>query len=113
MDTDSVCAVAAGGDAFCWGYDGYGQLGNASVGTSSVPVAVDTSGVLAGQTLIQASLGWYSACAVDSAGAAFCWGDNSYGSLDDGVSDGGSTTPVLTGPQAPAAVTAAPGTPQP
>ncbi len=44
------CAVADG-RAYCWGYNRYGQLGNNSATDSSVPVAVDTSGVLAGKTV--------------------------------------------------------------
>ena len=39
----SYCALLSGGTAACWGYNGYGQLGNGT-GTSSavaVPVAVE------------------------------------------------------------------------
>jgi alpha-tubulin suppressor-like RCC1 family protein len=48
-----------------------------------VPVAVSTSGVLSGVTLTQISAGGSTgfACAVSSAGAAYCWGDNTYGEL--------------------------------
>jgi alpha-tubulin suppressor-like RCC1 family protein len=75
------CAVSAGGAAYCWGT---GALGDASTSSSGVPVAVDTSGVLAGQALTQISVGFGEACALDRAHAAFCWGDNDYGELGDG-----------------------------
>jgi alpha-tubulin suppressor-like RCC1 family protein len=73
---DHECALDAAGAAYCWGYDGFGELGNGKTGSSSVPVAVDTSGALAGKTLSQVSASWYHTCAVDTAGAAYCWGDN-------------------------------------
>src|ERR1035441_6485435 len=50
------CAIESG-KAYCWGDNGSGQLGNGSTVGSSVPVAVDTSGVLAGQALTQITAG--------------------------------------------------------
>jgi Regulator of chromosome condensation (RCC1) repeat len=79
-----TCALDAAGKAYCWGLDSYGQLGDGSTTNSSVPVAVDTSGVLAGKTLTQIVSGIVATCALDSAGAAYCWGANSYGQLGDG-----------------------------
>lgn len=67
------CAVAEG-MVYCWGS---GPLGNASTTRSSVPVAVDTSGVLAGRTVTAVSAGALHACAVAD-GQAYCWGDNYY-----------------------------------
>ncbi len=78
-----TCAIDAAGAAYCWGFDGYGELGNGTNANSSVPVAVDTSGALAGKTLTQINASWYHTCAVDSAGAAYCWGRNAYGQLGD------------------------------
>jgi alpha-tubulin suppressor-like RCC1 family protein len=104
----SSCALDAAGAAYCWGYNADGELGNGSTVGSTVPVAVDTSGVLAGRTITQVSAGTYSACAVDSAGAPYCWGANSWGQLGDNAATQ-SLVPVLAGPQAPASVTAIPG----
>ncbi len=42
------CAVADG-RAYCWGWNVYGQLGNNTPQNPACPVAVETSGVLAGQ----------------------------------------------------------------
>jgi alpha-tubulin suppressor-like RCC1 family protein len=66
---------------YCWGNNSYGQLGNNSTTDSHVPIAVDTSGVLAGKTLTQISAGLAHACTVDPAGQAYCWGRNSDGQL--------------------------------
>jgi hypothetical protein len=104
----SSCALDAAGAAYCWGYNADGELGDGKVSDSSVPVAVDTSGVLAGHTLTRVSAGTYSACAVDAAGAPYCWGANSWGQLGDNAATQ-SLVPVLAGPQAPASVTAIPG----
>ena len=83
---DSVCAVDSTGAAFCWGWNYYGELGDpAAGGTSDEPVAVDASGVLAGTDLTQISAGSEDTCAVDSTGAAYCWGWNYYGELGDGT----------------------------
>src|ERR1017187_5652297 len=79
-----TCAVDAAGAAYCWGWNAFGQLGDASTTNSSVPVAVNTSGVLAGKTLTQITPAHDHTCALDAAGAAYCWGLNSYGQLGDG-----------------------------
>ena len=51
-----TCAVADG-RAYCWGYNGDGQSGNNSHTDSSVPVAVVTTGALAGRTVTAISAG--------------------------------------------------------
>ena len=76
-----TCAVDSTGAAYCWGLNGNGQLGNNSTTQSQVPVTVNTSGVLAGKTLTQVSVGTAFTCALDRAGAAYCWGLNSSGQL--------------------------------
>ena len=79
------CAIESG-KAYCWGYDGNGELGDGRFGgpPSSIPVAVDTSGVLLGKTLVQIAAGQNLRCALDSAGKAYCWGANGSGELGDG-----------------------------
>ena len=74
-----TCAVADG-QAFCWGSNGNGQLGNNTTINSSVPVAVNATGPLAGRTVTHIAAGRYHTCAVAD-GQAFCWGHNNYGQL--------------------------------
>jgi alpha-tubulin suppressor-like RCC1 family protein len=83
------CAVV-GGSAVCWGFNGDGQLGNATManpspGDSNVPVQVTnlTSGVK------DIATGSVHTCALVNGGVQ-CWGDNSLGQLGTGIS---STTP--------------------
>lgn len=82
-----TCAIASDGRAYCWGINHLGQLGNGSSASSSVPIAVDTSGVLAGKTLRQLTVGRDHTCVIASDNRAYCWGYNSYGQLG---SEGGT-----------------------
>ena len=107
-----TCALDTAGAAYCGGGNFAGEVGGgAGIGAiSTVPVAVDTSGALANKTLTQVTAGESQTCALDSVGAAYCWGDNTYGELgDDSTSDSDVPVPVLAGPGPPTDVTAAPG----
>jgi alpha-tubulin suppressor-like RCC1 family protein len=85
-DSYDTCALDSAGAAYCWGNNGMGQLGDGSTGGfSAVPVAVDASGALAGKRLTAITVGSSHACALDSAGAAYCWGVNSLGELGDDI----------------------------
>jgi alpha-tubulin suppressor-like RCC1 family protein len=89
---DHACAVADG-RAYCWGLGGYGELGNASTTSSSVPVAVDVSGALAGKTATSIDAGSVHTCGVADE-QVYCWGYNALGELGDN-STTNSTTPVI------------------
>ncbi len=96
------CALADNGKVYCWGYNNYGQLGNGTTTQSTVPVAVDTSGVLAGKNVTDVSAGGYHVCVV-AGGAVYCWGYNAFGQLGNGTTTNSSvpvavtTTGVLSG----------------
>ena len=88
-----ACAVADG-RAYCWGYNPWGQLGNNTTTNSTVPVEVDTSGVLAGKTITAISAGASHTCAVAD-GQAYCWGFNAYGQLgNNSATDSAVPVPV-------------------
>jgi hypothetical protein len=90
-----ACALSAAGAVYCWGDNTYGELGNATTTSSNVPVAVTTGGAVVAAEI---SVGGISACALSSAGAAYCWGDDSQGEI--GTNTAATTTPQST----PAAV---------
>jgi alpha-tubulin suppressor-like RCC1 family protein len=81
---DHTCAVTNSGQVACWGKGSSGQLGNADNSDSSVPVAVDTSGVLAGKIVTQISAGTKHTCALTNDSRVACWGAGNYGQLGDG-----------------------------
>jgi alpha-tubulin suppressor-like RCC1 family protein len=82
------CAVVSGGAAMCWGRNVWGQLGDNSTNSSSVPVQV--SNLASGVTAI--ATGNVHSCAIVN-GAAMCWGRNDEGRLGDG-SNNNSLVPV-------------------
>jgi len=88
-----TCATGSDGKAYCWGYGGYGNLGNGSTSSSITPAAVSPGAVPSGVTLDTITVGYYTSCAIGSNGKAYCWGYNSYGSIGDG-STSQANTPV-------------------
>lgn len=79
-NTAHACVVADG-KAYCWGDNGSGVLGNNSTTDSSVPVAVNTTGVLSGKTITRIVAGQYHTCALTSEKKVACWGNGQYGRL--------------------------------
>ena len=96
--TAYTCALATTGHAYCWGVNGYGQLGNNSTTISRIPVAVQMP---AGVSFQSIAADYYHTCALTTTGQAYCWGMNSYGQLGNN-STTNSSTPVAV--QMPAGV---------
>ncbi len=86
------CAIASGA-AYCWGSNSVGALGNNSTTDSSSAVAVSTAGVMAGKTMTKIAIALNTSCALDSSGAAYCWGQNN-ATLGNNVGSGDSLIPV-------------------
>ncbi len=82
------CALTTKGKVWCWGYNGYGQLGDNTTTNSSKPVAVANLGKV---KAIDA--GYLHTCAITTKGAVKCWGYNANGQLGDN-STTNSLTPV-------------------
>lgn len=74
VSNTATCAVASDGKAYCWGWGPGGELGNGSDGQTTVPVAVDVSGALAGKTVTKIAAGGSHVCAIANDGNPYCWG---------------------------------------
>lgn len=77
-------ALCSDGTVVSWGFNGYGQLGNGTTVSSSVPVAVNTSGDLSGKTVSSISAGGNHSVAVCTDGSMVAWGRNGNGQLGVG-----------------------------
>ncbi len=95
MSYFTTCALDTEGKVYCWGADYFGSLGDggpvSSTLTGELPVEVDTSGVLAGKTIVHIGVGMASVCAMDSDGQVYCWGTNSNGELGNGTTEHASS----------------------
>jgi alpha-tubulin suppressor-like RCC1 family protein/uncharacterized protein YjdB len=76
-----TCALTAGGAAYCWGNDHYGQVGDGGGVTSH---GLPPTPAASGYTFTTLSAGTIHTCGITPGGAAYCWGNNYYGQLGDG-----------------------------
>ena len=78
-----TCGMTTAGDAYCWGYNPTGQLGDGTTSDRAIPGLV--TGGLTWQSL------WASrshhTCGVTTAGEAHCWGRNDYGQVGDNTTE--------------------------
>ncbi|MEV7621517.1 hypothetical protein [Actinoplanes sp. NPDC089786] len=86
---DHTCAILVDRSLVCWGRDDAGQLGQ---GAAGVPVTTPQA-VPGLDDLADVAAGGDTTCALDDAGAAWCWGSNSDGQVGDGTA---GATPVAT-----------------
>lgn len=77
-----TCANDSSGNAWCWGKNDKGQLGDNSTTDSDTPVQV-TDGSAALSSVASISTTLTSSCAVKQDGTVWCWGENNKGQLGD------------------------------
>lgn len=90
-----VCALTSGGQAYCWGGNDYGQLGNNSTSFSRIPVAVQQP---VGVTFFQITAGKWHTCALALGGQSYCWGYGAAGQLGYGFTFGDSIPAAVSQP---------------
>ncbi len=85
--TSHTCALLLTGAVRCWGFNGAGQLGygnTTTVGNGYGPSIEVAGDVPLGGTAVAISAGAYHTCALLSAGAVRCWGQNNAAQLGYG-----------------------------
>lgn len=99
----NTCGLDDSRAVWCWGNNSFGQLGNGTTSNASQAVPVLVSSTVQFSVIAIART---HGCALDDAGAAWCWGANEGGQIGDGTSDprltptaaaGGHTFRSLTG----------------
>jgi alpha-tubulin suppressor-like RCC1 family protein len=90
---EHVCAIATDDKTYCWGYNGWGQMGTGRTGSFTEPTIA-----AGGMQFVAISAGASFVCGLTPKGEAYCAGASGYGNLGDGakISFGNtySTTPV-------------------
>ncbi len=107
MQGKTIVAVAAGyrhalaldssGQVYAWGDNSQGQLGNNSTTDSTVPVAVSTSGALAGKRVVALAAGFWFSAALTADGQVVTWGMNHVGQLGLGTTENSLVPVAVTG----------------
>jgi alpha-tubulin suppressor-like RCC1 family protein len=85
-----TCALTTAGGVQCWGDNSSGELGDGTTIGSDGPVSV--KGLSTGVTAVAA--GDFGSCALTTAGAVKCWGDDSFGELGNGKTGTENDKPV-------------------
>jgi alpha-tubulin suppressor-like RCC1 family protein len=94
-----TCGIAADG-AYCWGRNRFGNLGSDTgvcpdqgaqnaLCPTNVPLKVSGS-----QTFVDISAQERNVCARTATEAAWCWGDNQFGELGNGTTNGTTPNPI-------------------
>ena len=86
------CALLNTGAVKCWGYNGYGQIGDGTNTNRNVPTQV--SGIESEAVAIVG--GNNHACALLATGAVKCWGANYYGQIGDATTSNRLTPVTIT-----------------
>ena len=87
-----TCALTDAGEAYCWGLNDRGQLGDGTTTNRLLPTAVG-----GGTRFTALELGDYSTCGMRG-DSVWCWGGNNLGQVGDGTTVNRSL-PVLLGGQ--------------
>ena len=88
-----TCGVTPSGEAWCWGHNDYGRLGQGTTTNAGTPQPV------AGGLLFHAvSAGLRHTCGVTTAGVALCWGLNATGALGTGTLENSLVPVRVAGP---------------
>lgn len=89
--SEHTCALDTTGEAWCWGFNRYGQLGQGSPGETPLTTP---SRVIGNLSATQLDAGGVNTCALVTGGSVSCWGGNDDGQLGTGTTTS-SARPTL------------------
>jgi alpha-tubulin suppressor-like RCC1 family protein len=93
-----TCALKSDGTGYCWGANGFGQLGDGSTNSVAAPAnPINYTGFGPGTYAKGIELGNDFGCALMSYGSVRCWGKNTVGQLGDGTTNNATTGVAVTG----------------
>lgn len=87
-----VCGTLASGEAYCWGLNENGRLGDGTTTNRLVPTAV-----AGGKRFQSLNAGGGHSCGLATDGKVYCWGENLAGQLGDGTTAEHHTPAPVTG----------------
>jgi alpha-tubulin suppressor-like RCC1 family protein len=96
-----TCAIARGeaGEAYCWGSNGYGELGDGATWRPGLAGPAQPVPVILIDGLVSISAGTHHTCATDRTGLSWCWGRGAEGQLGNGnITDHAVRQPVYVQP---------------
>ena len=96
-------AIASDGTVYAWGSNFYGQLGNGTNASSTVPVKVNTIGDLPTNKALKVDAGYSHSLVVTTNGDVYAWGSNLCGQFGNGMNVRSFSTPVPVKTESPSA----------
>src|SRR5438552_4460710 len=94
------CGLTAEGEAYCWGWNQYGQLGAASTesclsdGVNPSPCSTTPVRVSGDLRFKSISAGFWQTCGLTDDEQTYCWGNNTLGTFGDGSRASSPNIPV-------------------
>lgn len=92
-----TCAVSDDGDVWCWGDNGFGQLGNSGFPGTDSPVPVRTSGFGGSRRAVQIVAGANHTCVLANDGTVWCWGSGGFNQIANGGTSASDPVQVALG----------------
>lgn len=93
VGTTHACGLDGEGQAFCWGWNFFGQLGTGAPGGEREYFGTPLP-VVKAPRFTRVAPGHFHSCALTAAGEAYCWGANSFGQIGHGERGGISPVPT-------------------
>lgn len=81
--TQHTCGLTAEGEAWCWGSNLWGRIGDGTEDNTLEPVRV-----AGGHRFVDLSLNLYHSCGITIEGKAYCWGSQNKGKIGNGLTAG-------------------------